>query len=288
MGRRALRGTRTVQVAGGQATLVPDPDLAAGWVLLVDGTQQSHVDLDDPTHLAFEYVHRIGHVIDLLPDGPLRAVHLGGGAMTLARYVSATRPRSRNLVVEHDPVLVELVREHLPWPREHRIRIRSADARSALEALAPESADLVILDVFASARTPGNLTTVEAFDHVRRVLGPTGTLVANIADESPLRYARSYVAGVRATFSRVAVCAEPAVLRGRRFGNLVVVAQDEAAPPLDLDLLARRCASDPWPARVVHGDALRDLVAAHPPYRDDSAPGSPEPPPGILSARSGT
>lgn len=284
MGRRALRGTVTRTVASGEATLVPDPDLPEGWLLLIDGTQQSHVDLADPGRLAFEYMRRIGHVMDLLPPGPLRVVHLGGGAMALARYASQTRPRTRNLVVEYDAELVELVRAHLPWPREYQIRVRTAEARAALESLPDASADLVILDVFASATTPGNLTSVEAFAHIHRVLDPAGTLVANIADENPLTYARRYVAGVRAVFDfdRVVVTAEPAVLRGRRFGNLVVVAQSPWAEPLDIDALARRSAGDPWPARVVHGSALDAFVGDHPPFTDATATGSPVPPPGVF------
>jgi spermidine synthase len=282
MGRRALRGTVTGSVAGGEATLVPDPDLPEGWLLLVDGTQQSHVDLADPSHLVFEYMRRIGHVIDLLPPGPLRVVHLGGGAMALARYASATRPRTRNLVVENDAALVDLVRTHLPWPRDHQIRVRIGEARAALESLPDESADLIVLDVFASARTPGNLTTVEAFGHVRRVLTPAGTLVANIADENPLTYARRYVSGVSATFDRVVVAAEPAVLRGRRFGNLIVVAQSPWAEPLDIAALTRRSAGDPWPARVLHAADLDGFVGDHLPFADATATGSPVPPPGVF------
>ncbi len=282
MGRRALRGTVTRMVAGGEATLVPDPDLPEGWLLLIEGTQQSHVDLADPSRLVFEYMRRIGHVIDLLPPGPLRVVHLGGGAMALARYASASRPRTRNLVIEHDAALVELVRVHLPWPREHQIRVRTAEARAALESLPDGSADLIILDVFASAQTPGNLTTVEAFGHVRRVLTPGGTLVANIADENPLTYARRYVAGVRATFDRVVVAAEPSVLRGRRFGNLIVVGQSPWAEPLDLAALTRRSAGDPWPARVLHGADLEGFVGDHLAFTDATATGSPIPPPGVF------
>ncbi len=282
MGRRALRGTVTRAVAGGEASLVPDPDLPGGWMLLIEGTQQSHVDLEQPDRLAFEYMRRIGHIIDVLPPGPLRIVHLGGGAMSIARYASATRPRTRNLVVERDAELVELVRSHLPWPREYQIRVRVAEARTALESLPDAGADLIILDVFAGARTPGNLTSVEAFGQAQRALTPGGTLVANIADENPLTYARRYLAGVQQVFDRVAVAAEPAVLRGRRFGNLVVVAQPAGAPPLDLNLLARHCAGDPWPARLVHGRDLDTFVGGHRPFTDATAAGSPVPPPGIF------
>src|SRR3954470_12193263 len=143
-------------VAGGTAELLADADRDGSWVLLVDDTPQSHVDLDDPTHLEFEYVRRIGHVLDLAADEgrPLDVVHLGGGALTLPRYVATTRPGSRQRVVELDERLTDLVRTHLPLPRNARIRVRAGDARAGLEALRDGSADVVITDVFAGARTP--------------------------------------------------------------------------------------------------------------------------------------
>ncbi|MGO1406488.1 MAG: spermine synthase, partial [Agrococcus casei] len=48
-----------------------------GWQLVVDGTPQSHVDVERPQYLAYEYSRRIGYVVDALPGGPLTALHLG-------------------------------------------------------------------------------------------------------------------------------------------------------------------------------------------------------------------
>ena len=61
--------------------------------------------LDDPTRLEFEYVRWTGDLLDVLaPEGePLHTVHVGGAGCTLARYVAATRPRSRQVVLENDP-----------------------------------------------------------------------------------------------------------------------------------------------------------------------------------------
>ena len=266
----------------GAAELIPDPDRPDAWLLLVDGTQQSHVDLADPAHLTFEYTRLIGHVIDLLPPGALLAVHLGGGALTLARYCSVTRPGTRNIVVELDAPLVDLVREHLPWPREQSIRVRIQDAREALNALPAESADLLILDVFDAGRTPGPLTTRESFARAAQVVGPQGSLIANLADESPLTYARRFIGGIAEAFGDVTVLAEPAVLRGRRFGNLVAIGRSAEAGPLDLVALTRRCAAEPYPARVVHGPGLDTFLGDHRPFADGSAPGSPEPPAGVF------
>src|SRR5690606_8920387 len=76
-----------LKLSGYRAVIEPDRWMPGSYTLLVDGTPQSHINLDDPTQLFFEYVQRIGHVIDQLPDGPITALHLGAGALSLPRYV---------------------------------------------------------------------------------------------------------------------------------------------------------------------------------------------------------
>lgn len=270
-----------VEVAGGNAELLADADRDGSWVLMVDGTPQSHVDLADPTHLEFEYVRRMGHVLDLAapPGTPLDVVHLGGGALTLPRYLAATRPGSKQRVVEIDQALTDLVRDLLPLPRGARVRVREGDARAALGTLHPGSADVVVTDVFAGARTPAHLTTVEFAREVARVLRPGGTYVANVADGPPLRYARGQVATLRAVFGSVCLLAEPGTMRGRRFGNLVAVASDGELP---LAGLTRACARDPMPSRVVDGADLERFAGKAQPVTDDGAQPSPEPPAGVF------
>ena len=269
-------------VAGGIAELLADADRDGSWMLLVNGTPQSHVDLDDPSHLEFEYVRRMGHVLDLAaaPGVPVDVVHLGGGALTLPRYVEATRPGSRQRVMEIDEPLTALVREHLPLPRRARIRVRTADARAGLAALPTASADVVLSDVFAGARTPAHLTSLEYATEAARVLRPGGIFAANVADGPPLRYARIQAATLRAAFRSVCLLAEPGTLRGRRFGNLVAVASDVDLP---VAALTRRCASDPMPSRVVDGADLDRFVGKAQPVHDVDAVASPEPPEGVFN-----
>ncbi|MBM9508753.1 spermidine synthase [Actinacidiphila acididurans] len=277
---RNRRGTpvRTAPVAGGTAALVPDPDRPRAWTLTVDGAPQSHVDLDDPGRLDFAYQRRLGHVIDLVapPGRPLRALHLGGGGLTLARYLAHTRPRSTQQVVEADAALTELVRAELPWDRGWRIRVRAGDARETLAKLPEGWADLVIADVFSGARTPAHLTTAEFLAGVRRVLAPGGGYAANLTDGGALAFLRGQVATVLAAFTGAALVAEPAVLRGRRFGNAVLYAADG---PLPLAELVRRAATDPASARVEHGPALAAFAAGARVVTDATAAASPEPPP---------
>ncbi|MEU6541824.1 fused MFS/spermidine synthase [Streptomyces sp. NPDC046859] len=275
--RGAVAASVTETVDGGLAELIPDPDRARAWTLLLDGAPQSHVDLDDPAFLSFEYQRRLGHVIDLVapPGKPVRAVHLGGGALTLARYVAATRPRSTQQVVERDAPLVGLVRRELPLDRTARIRVRSVDAREGLAKVPDGWADLVIADVFSGARTPAHLTSTEFLDEVRRVLAPGGWYAANLADGPPLTHLRGQIATAAARFAEVALVADPTVLRGRRFGNAVLLATDQ---PLPVAELTRRAASDPHPGRVEHGRSLRDFTGGATPVTDASAVDSPAPP----------
>jgi spermidine synthase len=160
------------------------------------------------------------------------------------------------------------------------VRVRAADARAGLAALPAGSADVVVSDVFAGARTPAHLTTVEYATEARRVLRPGGVLTANVADGPPLRFARGQVATLQAVFASVCVLAEPGTMRGRRFGNLVAVASDA---PLPVPALTRRCAGDPMPARVVAGEDLARFVGDARPVSDAEAVASPEPPPGVFS-----
>ncbi|MFJ9374224.1 spermidine synthase [Streptomyces sp. NPDC101455] len=282
--RRGGAGTAEAVVEavdGGLAELIPDRERARAWTLLIDGAPQSYVDLDDPAYLSFEYQRRLGHVIDLVaPAGkPVHVVHLGGGALTLARYVAATRPRSTQQVVEFDAALVQLVRRELPLDPNARIRVRSADARAGLAKVPEGWADLVVADVFSGARTPAHLTSTEFLDEVRRALKPGGFYAANLADGPPLAHLRGQIATVAARFAERALIADPTVLRGKRFGNAVLVASDH---PLPLAELTRRAASDPHPGRLQHGRELTDFTGGAVPVTDAAAVASPAPPPSVF------
>ena len=88
---------------------------------------------------------------------------------------------SRQLVAELDDALTGLVRERLPLPAGHRIRVRAADARAVAESVRPASYDLVIADVFAGAVTPAHLTTAEFAAATARALRPGGVYAVNVA-----------------------------------------------------------------------------------------------------------
>lgn len=268
-----------MRLSDGTYAQVIASDITSGFELIVDGTPQSHVDLDDPTHLHFEYIARMGAVIDQLrmPGQPITAVHLGAGAMTLPRYVEATRPGSRQQVVELESALVELVRGALPLPKGAAIRVRHGDARAVLGRLPAAlhgAADLVVSDVFSGAQTPAHVTSIEFYREVSTFLAPDGALLVNVADGPGLAYARRQIATLQAVLPNVAVLAEVQVLKGRRFGNLVLAASRR---PLPMEWLPRLMAAGPHPAKIATGREVDELARGAAVVMDAAAIPSPKP-----------
>ena len=280
MARARVDEASSWPVRFGTATLRPDPERPRGWLLEVDGVPQSYVDLEEPAHLEFEYVRLLGDLLDLHgePGAPLTVLHLGGGGCTLPRYVAATRPGSRQVVVEADDLLVDLVRARLGTDG---FRLRVGDARESLPRLKPGTSDVVIGDVFAGAALPVSCTTLEYVEQVRALLRPGGAYLANLADGPPFGFARGQVATVTAVFAHVVLLAEPAVLRGRRFGNLVLAG---SAEPFDVPALSRLAARAVGRARVVSGTAVRDFAGGARPVTDATATAAPLPPPEVFRA----
>jgi len=277
----------TLKLSGYHAVIEPDRWVPGAFTLLVDGTPQSHVNLDDPSQLFFEYVQRIGHVIDQLgmPGEPLTAVHLGAGALTLPRYIEATRPGSRQQVIELESDLVELVRAHLPLPKAASIRLRYGDAREVLGRLPAGlrgSADLVVVDVFSGARTPAHVTSLEFYREAVTLLKPDGIIAINVADGPGLRFARGQAATLLAAVDDVAALAETQILKGRRFGNVVLIGSRGTLP---LDWMPRLLAGGPHPSKVVTGTELRDWIAGASIVTDATAIQSPPPSKGIFQVR---
>lgn len=267
--------TRPDPIAGsypidtGTAELAPDP-ISGGWLLQINGTHSSHIDPDDPRVLDFEYLRQMAAVIeDRYPDDAvrLRALHLGGAACALARYLADHYSDARQVAVEIDAELARLVREWFDLPRAPLLRIRVGDARAVAESLQPASREVVIRDAFDSGRTPTHLTTVEFVRAVAALLVPGGLYLANCGDSRDLALVRADVAAVAEVFGNVMLIADPAMLKGRRTGNVVIVGSDR---PLDPSAsLVRRLLSDPLPAHVIAGDEA--ITFGRKQFRTDNA-----------------
>lgn len=252
-------------------------DEYGGVTVLLDGHPQSYVDPDDPTNLAFEYVAQMALALDaLVPPGALTVTHVGGAGLTLARYIAHTRPGSPQIVLEPDEATTTAVRRELPLPRGHRIRVRAVDGAAGVRALAADSAAVVFLDAYATGRVPPELGTLDFLRDVARVLTPAGLLIANIADAPDRRYLARVAAGCRAAgLPQLAVLGTHDVLKGRRFGNRVLVASGAPYDAAELRRAASRC---PFPTGVRAGAELAGWLRGATPFTATDAVASPAPP----------
>jgi len=248
----------------GEAHLAEDWRRPGAWLLTIDGVAQSYVDLADPEHLEFGYMQCVAAVVDAAaPAGrPLRALHLGGGAYTLPRYIAAVRSGSPQVVIERDGALAAAVERELPLPAGAGIEVRIGDARSAVESAVPGGYDLVVADVYEGGRMVGSVATAEFAAAVAEALAPGGTYVVNVTDLPPLAFSRRQVATTRTAFPDVCVLADVGLLRGRRFGNLVLAAR---RPPGALPLARLAGRTD---ATVLHGADLDEFVSGARPLTD--------------------
>lgn len=300
-----------VETTSGSVELVVDRDNPRALTVHVNGVPSSYIDLDDPLDVGFEYMEIMCAVLACAPPGPLDAVHLGAAGCAMARFVDASRPGSRQIGIDIDARLLELARTWFDLPRSPRLRLRAGDARAELATLASASTDVVVRDVFAGDTTPHHLVTGEFVDDVLRVLRPGGLYLVNCADRPPLGAARSEVATLRAALERaetrttlaarseatsagdlssteqpgtrwrgeLAVVSEPALLKGRRYGNLVLAVRAPAPAPPAVSLesagLARALRSLAVPAHILAGEAETSQFAGHAAVQRDAGAAGP-------------
>jgi spermidine synthase len=252
--------SRFLRTSGQHATIAPDGFTAGCFVLSIGGAEQSHVNLADPSDIFYEYLRRIGHVVDLAaPWGePVTALHLGAGALTLARYLQATRPGSEQYAVELERELLDFVLDRLPLPQGTRLHPLIGDARDALTQLPPELRfDVVILDIFSGPEAPAHLACTEVYREDAAKLTPRGVLIVNVGDEPGLTLVRSQVAALRRAMADVCAFAEAGMFTGRYPGNIILTGTQGPWPEAGTAALTAR---GPHPAKVLAGVGL-DVVS---------------------------
>ena len=115
-----------------------------------------------------------------LVSHPKRALVLGHGGGSFAKWLARYWPDLDLDVVEVDPVVVRMAEEYFSYhaPPRHHVYVR--DARAFLNHT-DTTYDLVWVDAFARHLVPFHLTTEEFFSELRRHLSPNGVLVVNLA-----------------------------------------------------------------------------------------------------------
>lgn len=202
-----------------------------GYELVLDDIHHSYVDLNDPKHLEYDYVQWIAKAIDVVnpSNAPLDIVFIGGGGFTLPRWLDATRPGSRALVLEVDRELVEFDEAHLGLRTSPDLRVKVSDARIGMLDVPNGSADVVVGDAFGTYAVPWHLATVEWADEVKRVLKPGGLYTLNVIDNGPLELQRAEAATLLDAFAHVRMVTFGALERPSG-GNAVLLASERPIP----------------------------------------------------------
>lgn len=226
--------------------------------IYVDGVESSAVDLADPSYLEFEYMQHIQIATNaMFPAGqPLRALHLGAAGCALARTLEASRPNSRQLAIEIDAEMAALVREWIDLPSAPRLRIRAEDARVTLDTN-KGSWHLIVRDAFAAGRIPHHLATVEAHAKAASLLTSDGLYCLNVAGEAGLAPVYREVRALGESFEHIAAISDPAIVKGRRFGNVILLASHR---PLPLEEISRHVRRLPLPTIVVGQARLEEAA----------------------------
>lgn len=210
----------------------PDPENPQAEMLILDGGYNSDIDVSNPSYLGFPYEQWIAEAVRGIgaPHEPLRAVFVGGGAFTLARWLQAVRPGSSSNVLEVDGGLVEFDRQHLGLHTSPKLRATIGDARMTMQREPPNSADLVVGDAFSSRTVPWQLMTSEWLHEVKRVLKPDGVYALNMIDFPPLALLRAEAATLLTSFTNVAVIGNVGANRRPTGGNEVLLASSGPLP----------------------------------------------------------
>ncbi|MDO4884551.1 MAG: fused MFS/spermidine synthase [Rothia sp. (in: high G+C Gram-positive bacteria)] len=268
---RAALGVH-LSVSGQRARILEDGFSEHGYVLEIGGAEQSHVDIADATVVFYEYLRRIANVLDVLapPHEPITALHLGAGALTLARYVQATRPGSGQVAVDYEPQLMGFVAELLPLPAGTRCELVVSDARAVLPELPRlfghnpavtdgvfRGIDAVILDIFTGMDAPAHLATADYYAELRELLSGRGVLVVNVGDDAGLPFFQQQARAMLDTFEHVWCLCDSSMLTGEHEGNVVLIG---TARELDEDAADALFARGPHPAEVLGTEELWDFL----------------------------
>jgi spermidine synthase/MFS family permease len=278
-----------------------DPERAGGRSLWLDTLRHAYVDLDDPGHLEFAYTRMFAAVLDAATDGPVDTLHLGGGGLTMPRWLDETRPGSTHVVLELDPGLMEVVVSELGHIPSQGVEVVIGDARLGLDRVVggefhraggefhrvggefhraggeshrgSGEFDVVIGDAFGGIAAPWHLTTREVVEEIAAVTTPGGIYVANIIDRRSMSFLRAEIATFRAVFPHVIAlghgsASPPASTLGTG-GNVVVAGSDR---PFPVDAIRSGAADLGLEVAVLAGDDLDGYVGDAMVLTDSFAP----------------
>lgn len=142
------------------------------------GGVQSGIRLDQPYVPVFWYTNELASLIEQTSQRQ-DILMLGGGTFTLPQQVARSHPESQIDVVEIDPELANIAREHFVYQDPANVEIIFEDARTYSNR-ATKRYDIVVVDVYGNTDIPFTFMTSEYGEAVQRIMKPGGVVMVNM------------------------------------------------------------------------------------------------------------
>ena len=142
------------------------------------GGVQSGVALHDPYTPVFWYTIELANLIDHTEKKD-NILMLGGGTFTLPQQIAMRYPESQIDVVEIDPMLVDVAREHFFYNDPENVQLIFEDARTYSNQT-DKDYDIVVVDVYGNTDIPFTFMTKEYGESVRDITKPGGVVMVNM------------------------------------------------------------------------------------------------------------
>jgi spermidine synthase len=171
--------------------------------MYIGGVPQSATYVHGREGYVFDYA-KYAHLPFLFQNDTERALFIGGGGFTIPQRYHEEYPGVAVDVVEIDPVVVRVAKEHFGLVEGPRMNVHVGDGREYLQDT-NRTYDVIVLDAFRADKVPFHLTTREFMELVASRLDEDGVLVANVItarDGDGSAFGRAMVRTMNETFPR--------------------------------------------------------------------------------------
>ena len=208
--------------------LFEEKDASGKWTLVINKSLHSSLNINDPSDLPFYYAKKLGSIIETLfpTKDKLSVLHLGAGALSIARYIDFTRPGSDQVAVEIENGLVEFVESILPFNKTGKVDVIIGDGRGVVESKSKDffgKFDLIVVELFSDRTNPANSTSIEFYRLLKKTLTSNGVLIMNIIDGDDYKFAASTYVTIKEVFANVKAVLDEKEFKASIPGNILLV-----------------------------------------------------------------
>lgn len=145
-----------------------------------DQRNQSCMDKRRPREMVLAYTRMMMTGLLVQPD-PALILMIGMGGGTMPTVLAELYPDAEIAVVEIDPAVVTVAKEHFGFVPTEKMQVIAQDGRVFVKRAALNGAryDLIVLDAFNGDYIPEHLMTREFLQEVKSLMNPGAVVVAN-------------------------------------------------------------------------------------------------------------